>query len=126
MLKRVLIAIVSLLIPTIVSAQTQLSGIGTFIDRVGGLVQDATYVVAAIALLAFFWGLAQFIFKTGSGDKTAIDNGKNLMKWGIIGLFVMVSIWGIIYFIGDQILGVYGPRYGEANSAPTIPVFRTY
>jgi hypothetical protein len=60
-----------------------------------GLVSDAVLVTAGLALLAFLWGLARFIFLVG-GDEKQVDNGKNLMKWGLVALFVMVSVWGII------------------------------
>ncbi len=62
------------------------------------LIQVALPVVAGFALLAFFWGLAKFIFRVG-GDENAVNDGKNLMIWGVIALFVMISIWGIIAFV---------------------------
>lgn len=57
-------------------------------------------IIFALALLFFFWGLAQFIRSVS--DKT-IQEGKNKMIWGIIALFVMISIWGIIKYIGDSV-----------------------
>ncbi|MEK7187158.1 MAG: pilin [Patescibacteria group bacterium] len=66
------------------------------IGATGGLVSYAITLLAGIALLVFFWGLAKFIFHAGSTEKK--DEGKNVMFWGIISLFVMVSVWGIVYF----------------------------
>jgi len=57
-------------------------------------------IVFALALIFFFYRLAQFIRSVS--DKT-IEEGKNKMKWGIVALFVMVSIWGIIRYIGDSV-----------------------
>ncbi|OHA94715.1 MAG: hypothetical protein A3C62_00100 [Candidatus Zambryskibacteria bacterium RIFCSPHIGHO2_02_FULL_39_16] len=68
--------------------------VSIFID----LIQVALPVVVGFALLAFFWGLAKFIFRVG-GDEKAVEEGKNLMIWGVIALFVMISIWGIIAFV---------------------------
>ncbi|MEK7185720.1 MAG: pilin [Patescibacteria group bacterium] len=56
-------------------------------------------IVIALALLYFFWGLAKFILN--SGDEDAQTKGKNIMLWGIIAFFVMVSVWGIVNFFGD-------------------------
>jgi len=64
-----------------------------FID----LISTAIPIVGGLALLAFFWGLAKFILNAGS--ESGREEGKEVMKWGIIALFVMVSIWGIIYFL---------------------------
>lgn len=72
------------------------------IHALGGLINTAIGVVVALALLAFFWGLAKFIFKVG-GDEKAEDEGKRIMKWGLVALFVMVSVWGIVRFLEEAI-----------------------
>lgn len=41
----------------------------------------------------------------GSGDEKVIEEGKNLMKWGILALFVMVSFIGIINLITGDLFG---------------------
>src|SRR3989344_4902770 len=64
-----------------------------FID----LIQLAIPVIAGLALLVFFKGLAAFIAK--SGDEKSHAEGRNLMVWGLVALFVMVSVWGIIRFV---------------------------
>lgn len=65
------------------------------------LISITIPVVAGLTLLVFFWGLVKFIMAVG-GDEKAVSEGKNLMIWGIIGLFIMVSIWGILHFLTDQ------------------------
>jgi len=90
-----------LLLPSI-SFAAQLSGTKDLINSVGDLIQLLTIVVAAIALLVFLWGLAMFIFKLG-GDEKAMESGRTLMIWGIIALFVMVSVWGIIAFMQSEL-----------------------
>lgn len=62
------------------------------------LIKTAIPVVAGLALLVFFWGLAKFVLRVG-GDEKAVEEGKNLIIWGLIALFVMVSVWGIIGFV---------------------------
>ena len=72
--------------------------INVFLD----LIELIIPVIAALALLVFFYGLAKFIAKVG-GDKKAISEGRNLMIWGLIALFVMVSVWGILRFAYNDI-----------------------
>ncbi len=67
--------------------------IGLFID----LINPLLILFAGLSLLAFFWGLAKFILRVG-GDAKEIVQGKELMKWGLVALFVMVSFLGIINF----------------------------
>jgi hypothetical protein len=50
-----------------------------------------------LAILFFFYGLALYILK--AGDPEAAAEGKSIMIWGILALFVMTSIYGIIGFL---------------------------
>lgn len=74
-----------------------LDGTRDLINAVGGLVSQLTVIAGGVALLVFLWGLVKFIFKPG--DEKAHEAGITLMKWGIVALFVMVSVWGIIGFM---------------------------
>lgn len=58
------------------------------------LLNQAIVVVVALALLFFFWGLANFILYASDDKKR--EEGKNIMIWGIVALFVMISVWGIV------------------------------
>lgn len=76
-------------------------------DKIKGLLRDfkslldlVIPIVFGLAVIFFFWGLTQFIRSVS--DKT-IQEGKNKMIWGIIALFVMISISGIIKYIGDSV-----------------------
>lgn len=48
-----------------------------------------------VAMLVFVWGLIMYVVGS-SGDKTKLEQGKRLMLWGIIGLFIMSSAWAIV------------------------------
>ena len=65
------------------------------------LIKYLLPVIASLALLSFFWGLAKFIMN--AGDTKGHEEGINLMKWGLIALFVMVSLTGIIKFVYSDI-----------------------
>jgi hypothetical protein len=69
----------------------------TLIGAFSGVVNQLILLTAGVALLLFFWGLAIFIFQ--SGDPASHEEGKNKMIWGLVALFVMVSVWGLVGFI---------------------------
>ena len=48
----------------------------------------------ALALVYFLWGAAQFILH--GGDEGKRSEGTKMMIYGIIGLFVMVSVWSLV------------------------------
>lgn len=61
-----------------------------------------TYVVPMLSLAAtgfFMWGIVMFI-KNANNDKLRQEY-KAYMTWGILALFVMVSVWGIIAIMGN-------------------------
>lgn len=70
-------------------------------------------LVFALALLFFFWGVAKYIWSVGA-DK---DEGKKIMIWGVVALFVMASIWGLVSFIQEQ-LGI--DKKATTGTIPTI------
>ncbi|OHA16517.1 MAG: hypothetical protein A3G52_00230 [Candidatus Taylorbacteria bacterium RIFCSPLOWO2_12_FULL_43_20] len=100
-MKKVCILItLALISPVFVFAQNDardLPLLGTLIPQFGNLVGKLTTIVFAVALLVFFWGVAKYIFLSGSEEAKA--RGKRIMTGGIIALFIMVSIWGIVEFI---------------------------
>lgn len=101
------------LAPVVASAQ-QLRGVESLMRSIQRLVEIALPLVVALALLGFFWGLAKFIFNNGNEDKK--EDGKRTMIWGVVALFVMVSVWGLVGFIGDS-LGI-----GAGGEAPVPTV----
>lgn len=92
--------IVLFFLPGVASAQP--TGVKDLIKTVGGLLNPLIAIVVAVALLVFFWGLAKFIFRLG-GDEKAVEEGKRIILWGLIALFVMVSVWGIISFMQKEL-----------------------
>ena len=89
------------LVPVVSFAQTNdAEGV---LQRFGNVIDVATPLVFSLALLFFFWGLATFILKSGE-DK---EIGKQRMIWGLVALFVMFSVWGILRFAQES-LGLDG------------------
>ncbi len=95
----------------------QLSNLETnIVTPIGRIINLLIPIVFALALLYFFWGLAQYIL--ASGDPTAQESGRNKMIWGIVALFVMASVWGLVRFLGTAI-GVNQDAAPSVN--PIIP-----
>jgi hypothetical protein len=55
------------------------------------------YLLFALAVVYFMWGVMVFIKNADSPEKRA--EGFQHMKWGIIGVFIMISAKGIINLI---------------------------
>ena len=72
------------------------------IDRFGDIIKSLIPITVGLALVVFFWGLVKFIAAADSED--AKKQAKSVMIWGLIALFVMISVWGLVRFIQDALI----------------------
>lgn len=79
--------------------------IGDIIQLVDAIVSDLIPIAASLALLAFFWGLAKYIFRAGQEDA---DQGKDIMIAGVIALFLIAAVGGIVQLLASTI-GIENP-----------------
>jgi hypothetical protein len=75
------------------SNSPDLEPVSDFLGALGGIVNTLIPLLIAVALVVFFWGLVRYIWNSSS---EGAKSGRDLMIWGLIALFVMVSVWGII------------------------------
>jgi len=61
------------------------------------IVEPIVGLLFALALAAFIWGA--FEFMRGSGNEQNVENAKNKMLWGIVGLFIMAAANGLVNLI---------------------------
>lgn len=88
----------------------------TFADIICVLNSLVSYIIpllTAIALLVFSWGIVKFI--ANAGNEKVRDEAKHILFWGVVALFVMFSIMGIISFFARDF-----PGYG---GIPRLPRF---
>lgn len=55
-------------------------------------------LIFAIAIVMFIWGVIQFVLNADDAEKKA--KGRDFMIWGILGLTVMVGVWGLVKIVG--------------------------
>jgi hypothetical protein len=108
------VGLLATLTPIVTSAQeTNFIYIFTVITELRNLIQLAVPVLIALALVLFLWGLIVFITQSESDQGRA--TGRTRMVWGVVILFVAVSVWGIVALLG-QLSGV-----GQDENAPRAP-----
>jgi len=71
------------------------------IQATGGVINQLIVIVAGLALLYFFWGLVKFIFHADDVEKH--EEGRNIMVWGLLALFVMFAVWGLVRFLNSAL-----------------------
>ena len=92
------------------AAVNNLSDAGSFIINIINNV--LVPVLFAVAFIFFLLG-AFNTFILGAQSEEVKDKGKNQMLWGLIGFFVMVSIWGLVNILTGTIS--FGNPTGPSN-----------
>ena len=98
------------------SIAVQLTNIVISFKNISTGIYSSLFVVA---LILFFVGIFRFFL---SKDKDAHEQGYKFMAFGVVALFVMVGIWGIVAFISQTLnIGVGGdiPTPGVPQSVRT-------
>lgn len=57
------------------------------------LIRSLVPLVVALTLLVFIWGIFQLV---RSNSEDARKEAIAVITWGIVALFVMVSVWGLV------------------------------
>lgn len=104
-------------LPFIVLAQED--GINRLINQVQNVIYRLIPILIGLALLVFLWGVLKYVISPGEDDKA---KARDYMLYGIIGLFVMVSVWGLVTILADTIFG--GNRINQPPTVPQIPITR--
>jgi hypothetical protein len=83
------------------------STLSTVIDSVMGILNSLIPLLIGAAIVVFLYGVLLFIAKTSVGNSEGRKEGINFMIFGIIGIAVMMSVWGLVYFVTNT-LGTTG------------------
>lgn len=101
-------------------------GLGCPITDIFGLVCRITAIIRlllpfiiALAILVILWGILIYLTQAGSEEKRKEAIG--YVVWGIISLFVMVSIWGLVNVL---IFTFNFERHLSPRLVPTVPTIQ--
>jgi hypothetical protein len=92
-------SIVVLTLPSVVFAQT----LGSLVDNLLLIISGLIGVLVALSVVVFFYGMAMYVFRMGSGSTESHQSGYQLMIWGVVVFFVMASVWGIIRLVSGSL-----------------------
>ena len=87
----------------------------SIIDKITATIfQPIAYLLFSLGFLVFMWGMVEFIANpTNSATK---EKGKQHMIFGVLGLLIMVSVWGIIDLVTETLgIDCEGPKHGTGQ-----------
>ena len=89
-IKKVLPYTIVGLLPLFALAQQAL----TILDNIKEFVNNLVPILLIIATIVFVWGV--ILFLTAGADEERRANARSLMIYGLVALFVIVAVWGIV------------------------------
>lgn len=77
---------------------TLLSFLLAFIDFINFVLVPTIF---GLAFISFLWGVYTYFF-ANDADEAKRKKGREFVLYGIIGFFVMLSLWGIVNLLVDS------------------------
>jgi len=96
---------------------TQSGTIEYIICRIGDIFNIIIPILVILGVLYFVWGVVIYVI---SNDEEAKKRGKDRMIYGIIGLVIIVAMWGLVSILNNT----FG--LGVGTGAPVTPVVPNY
>lgn len=90
-----ILAIVTLFAPAAAMAQThQVTEVNSLTNWLLGLGNTVIYILVSLAVIFIVWHIVMYI--VGGADPAAKKAHLGNVGWGILGLAIIVSIWGLV------------------------------
>ncbi len=92
------------------------SDIGYIICKIGALLNTVIPILITLGVIYFIWGVISYVV---AGDEEAKTAGRDKMIFGIIGLVVIIGMWGLVGIVSRT----FGIGQGGGNNIiiPCVP-----
>ena len=88
-------------LPTVVFAAPE--NFRDFVKKILDIINNSIVpLILALALLVFLWGVFKYFIADSSKAK---EEGRNLLVWGLLSFFVMLTVWGIVLAVKRTFFG---------------------
>lgn len=91
------------------------SSIGSALSSISDFINRLIPLIISIGLILFLIGIVQFV--TAGGDEEKRAAARSMIIFGIIALFVMVSVWGFVNILSRT----FFQSEGETTGPRSVP-----
>jgi len=99
-------------LPALVLAQ-QTNDAFDLLDLIGRILNAIIPILIAFAVVWFLYGVFSYVF---TDDEDKKKQAKETMIYGVIGIFVMVSVWGLV----NILIGTFDLNNTVPNTIPDL------
>ncbi len=115
-MKKFLGSLALLLLPGLLFAQALDLSNGDFLTGISSFINKLIPFVIGVAVLVFIFGLLRYV--TAGGDPDKIKEARNTIILGIVIIFIMTSVWGLVRILSNTI-GLNNNTVQIPNQVPT-------
>lgn len=101
-----------MVLPFVASAQSAPTTLQMLARSAATILNDGAILLITASVAVYFYSIAGDIFKISRGEASG-DELKKTLFWGLLVIFAMVSIWGIIQILQYSLFG--GPPPSATN-----------
>lgn len=100
--------------PTTCASTTTISNLQQLLCKLSELLNAILPVLIALGVVFFVWGVITFVI---ANDEEAKTKGRNRMIYGILGLAVIIGMWGLVRLVTNT----FGLNNVQNINLPTVP-----
>ena len=72
------------------------------INQVNKVINAIIPFLVGLAVLVIIWGVFNYI--SGAGDEEKRAQAKQFIIWGVVGVFIMLSVWGLVGILTNTVV----------------------
>ncbi len=72
------------------------------VGRIYSIIASLVPVIVSLTLIVFLWGIFQLV---RSNSEDSRKDAIKIITFGIVALFVMVSVWGLVAILSNTFFG---------------------
>ncbi len=91
-----------------------ITDLSSLLCKISELLSAVIPVLIALGIFYFVWGVVSYVI---ADDEEAKSSGRNRIIWGIIGLAVIISVWGLVRILTNT----FGLSNKQQIDFPTVP-----
>ena len=104
-MKKAISVFILLIVSNLFMAFAAFENIDSLFKDAGNVIGGSlTSLLMAIAFILFVVAVISYLNKRRSGDDSGLKDARIYLLWSVIGLFVMVAVWGLVAFLENGLL----------------------
>ena len=111
-----IITVIATLVPSMALAQTTIIDAGGLTNRLTSLANTFISILITLAFIFIIWHVVMYIIK--ASDEVARKAHRSGVIWGIVGLAIILSIWGLVNILVNT--------FRTDNNVYNAPVIKNY